>query len=135
MNTIRLNLKGRVCSKKNSRQNRKGRTATGKVYNFTVPSEAHECFKNDCIQQISALKLPQLKPPYFIRYSFFLKGKLDIDIDNAITSLNDLLQDKMVHIIDNDKNIVEVHARKISGNKDFHTELEIYDEHTNFKKG
>jgi hypothetical protein len=41
----------------------------------------------------------------------------------------------MVHIIDNDKNIVEVHARKISGNKDFHTELEIYDEHTELKKG
>lgn len=122
-------LKGRVCSKKNSRQNRKARTASGKVYGFTVPSEAYECFKNDCIQQITQKKIPKLKPPYFIKYDFHLKGGLDIDIDNAQTSVNDVLQDKLVKVIDNDKNIIAVEARKHRGKDDWWVELEICGEY------
>lgn len=122
-------LKGRVCSKKNSRRNRKARTAGGKVYGFTVPSEAFECFKNDCIQQIAQAKIQKLKPPYFISYDFHLKGGLDIDIDNAQTSINDILQDGLIKVIDNDKNIIEVKARKIRGEKDFWTELQICGEY------
>lgn len=126
---ISFTLKGRVISKKNSRQNRKARTAAGKVYGFTVPSEAFDCFKNDCIEQIVKAKIPKMKPPYFIKYDFHLKGGLDIDIDNAQTSVNDVLQDKLVKVIDNDKNIIGVEARKHRGADDWLIELQIYPEH------
>lgn len=122
---IKISLKGRVISKKNSRQNRKAKTAAGKVYGFTVPSEAFDCFKNDCIQQITQARIPKLLPPYFITYDFFLKGGLDIDIDNAQTSINDILQDKLIKIIDNDKNIIAVQARKHRGQDDWRVELTI----------
>lgn len=59
----------------------------------------------------------------YINYLFYMKGKIDADTDNMEASINDVLE--KAGIITNDKYIVEHHAKKIAGAKDFRTVLEI----------
>ena len=61
--------------------------------------------------------------PIRIEYSFFLKGKLDSDLDNLIASVNDVL----VHcgVLKDDSLIREIVATKIDSCRSFETDIVI----------
>jgi Holliday junction resolvase RusA-like endonuclease len=115
--SIILTINGRFIAKKNSRRFFRN-PRTGK--RFSAPSEAFEDYKTLAIQQIrkqlrggggnlaASIAAPRrkvrLEPPYEIEYYFFVKGKGVIDVDNAMASINDILQD--AGVIDNDRNII-----------------------------
>ena len=94
-----------------------------------LPSQAYEKYREMALEQIwlsqmGKEKIKTLTPPYRASYKFFMKGKLDTDLDNMIAGVNDILQD--AGIIDDDKNITEYgFARKISGEKDWRAEIII----------
>ncbi len=43
--------------------------------------------------------------PVFIDYHFFMKGKQTLDVDNAMASVNDVLED--IGILENDKLVTD----------------------------
>lgn len=114
-----LIIEGRVASKKNSKRiiKRGGRT-------FLIPSTAYETFKNKAVSQIKKQTFDFYTEKVKVKYIFFLKGKLRIDLDNAIASINDILQDAKIIIDDN--NIIEFHAKKINGCEKCLTKIDIY---------
>lgn len=94
----------RVRSKKNSKQivqTRYGQT-------FLVSSKAYRNFESEVIdlltKQTTGKNLP-LKPPYAVSYVFRMKGNGATDLDNMISSVNDIMQ--KLGIIDDDKNIMK----------------------------
>lgn len=88
---------------------------------FVLPSKAYEDFKNDTLRQIIATE--KIVPPYAISFLFQMKGKLDTDIDNMVTSFMDVLQEK--GILKDDKLVMEIHASKVGGRPDWITKIEI----------
>ena len=113
--TYTLEIKGRVISKKNSK------IWTGK---YLISSKAYTQFENDTLKQITRVK--KLKPPYAIRYEFYMKGRGATDIDNMQTSINDLLVKAV--FIDDDKNILSVQALKYLDCQEYSTTIKIYTE-------
>lgn len=112
-----IEIDGRVIAKKNSRQlGYRG----GRMVNF--PSKRYSEFKESALWQLKKYK-EKIKPPYFIRYCFFIKGKMDADADNLQASINDILQD--AGIIENDRLIYGFAGEKIVGEKEFKTMIEI----------
>lgn len=109
MNSIDIVLVGRPASKKNSRQMvfRQGR-------HFSFPSKAYARFHTDAmvqlLQQKGAWKIKQFDQPVGINYLFKQKGNYKQDLDNAITSINDVLQD--FGIITDDTLVHMITARK-----------------------
>lgn len=116
-NRLCFEIEGRVYCKKNSR--RIGYRG-GRMINF--PSKNFENFKESALWQLKKVK-GRLKPPYSVRYLFYIKGKMDADLDNLIASVNDVLQD--AGVIENDRLIHEAEAKKVMGQKDFKTTIEI----------
>ena len=137
MNSLTLTIDGRFIAKKNSRRSLKNRR-TGKM--FSAPSEAFEAYKVSAIRQIknqtrkqiryevnlldtadligrvsAPQKLCEVPPPYRVDYLFNVKGKGRIDVDNAMASINDILQE--AGIIDDDTNILEGFFEKSMGQK------------------
>ncbi len=49
---------------------------------------------------------------------YSIKGKYPNDIDNAVTSILDVLQD--YGVVENDGLCQEIHASKTNGNRDWH---------------
>lgn len=119
---LTLKISGRVISKKNSK--RVMRTRSGKVN--VLSSAAYETFRTDAIWQIRE-QLPRggsmVQPPYFISYFFKIKGKMRIDLDNAIASINDILQE--TRVIDDDININGIGAMKDNGYQEWETIVKI----------
>lgn len=97
--SITLAIEGRPISKKNSRVH----VTTRDGRKFVLPSEAYREFAKLASLQLREYRNVMLKAPYKVSYRFFLKGKLDADLDNLIAGINDILQEN--GIIDNDKNI------------------------------
>jgi len=93
-----------VRSKKNSR-----RVGVNHGRVFSIPSKAYESFKEEALQELMGQKPKDLVPPYTVYYRFYTKGKRTIDLDNAITSINDVLQE--ARIIGDDGHIKAIHAR------------------------
>jgi Holliday junction resolvase RusA-like endonuclease len=118
-NKIHFNIEGRVIAKKNSRQIG---YRNGRMVNF--PSKRYNEFKEMALWQLKTIK-GEIKPPYDVRYCFFIKGKMDADLDNLIASINDILQE--AGIIENDRLIYQMEAQKIMGQDDFKTTIEIYE--------
>lgn len=94
----------RIRSKKNSKQivqTRYGQT-------FLVSSKAYRNFEAEVVElltnQTIGKHLP-LKAPYGVSYVFKMKGEGATDLDNMISSVNDIMQ--KVGIIDDDKNIMK----------------------------
>lgn len=113
-------IKGRVISKKNSKQViRNGRRT------FVISSKAWIKFEKEAVEQLK--KQYGKKKPYdglvFIDYCFLLKGKTSTDCDNMIASINDLLE--KAGIITNDKNVVSGTFRKIGDQPDYSTDISI----------
>lgn len=89
-----------------------------------VPSAAFERFRHDAYFQLKSQTYDLcFKTPLRVSYTFFLKGKLDSDIDNMIASINDILMD--AKIVADDSQIVEITASKIGKCRDFETEIVI----------
>lgn len=108
-----ITIEGRPISKKNSRRN---------FGHVSLPSEAYCKFEKEALKQLKDVK-EKHTGPMSVSYSFFMKGRLDSDIDNMIAGVNDILQ--KAGIIDDDKNIQEIEAVKWAENKDWRTEITI----------
>lgn len=123
-NTLTLTILGRPASKKNSKQviQRGGRI-------FLIPSKAYERFKYEAVLQISLQKGPmdwsawQKEGLFDISCTFYQKGKLSQDGDNALSSILDVLQD--AHVITDDKNVISACYNIVRGHKDWKTEIVI----------
>jgi Holliday junction resolvase RusA-like endonuclease len=112
MDQITITIEGPPRSKKNSRRN---------FGHVSLPSKAYEVFHESAMWQLKKVKA-KFVGPIAVTYNFVQKGKMHQDIDNAICSINDVLQD--AGIIDDDDNIVSGSFNKESG-KDWKTTIEI----------
>lgn len=118
--TLRLKLTPRIIVKKNSQ--RIMRLSNGR--RFIAPSLAFKKFKSVALNELSSQTYGMtFKNTVSVEYTFFLKGKIDSDIDNMIASINDILMDSLV--LKDDSLITEITARKVSGCRDFETEIII----------
>lgn len=110
---MRITISGlRPISKKNNRVN------FGRV---SLPSKAFVKFEKEALKQIHITK--PLKGNLDIDFVFYMKGKLDTDIDNMVSSMFDVLEKAGCY--ENDKQIVSLTASKIAGNKDWRIEVDI----------
>ncbi len=112
---IEIEIPTRVISKKNSR--RIGRNPyTGRIFN--TPSNAYEIFKMDCQEYLADVRNLDFDGPFLLNVDYEVKGKSQGDLDNAITSVLDILQD--YHVITNDKNYKGTdHQRITNGHKNY----------------
>ena len=117
---MKVELTGRIPSKKNSRRHF---VVGGR--RIVAPSKAYETWHQEWMLRLSA-KRPTvpLDGPLGIKCVFYLKGKLDADLDNMMASVADLLED--AGYIANDKLIVHADLTKWSLAPDFRTEVSIY---------
>lgn len=122
--SLKIVLPGeRVISKKNSKVVGRNRY-TGKT--FVTSSDAFAAFET-----VALLSFRSQKPPHFqpltgdlrADYLFRLKGGLTIDVDNAMASINDILQ--KAGIIVNDDQITKGGFEKVRGCADWYTEVTL----------
>lgn len=59
--------------------------------------------------------------------TFCIKGGLHIDIDNALTSIFDILQDKQFPVILDDDQILQIDVTKILSASEWITHIQIED--------
>lgn len=114
-----ITINGRIYSKKNSKQIRYNRKTSR---HFLTGSDAYLASQNSIIWQCKACRT-RFTGAVHIAYTFNLKGKYDIDADNAQATVNDALQ--AAGIIDDDRNIVSGKFKKIKGCEKFTTEIII----------
>jgi Holliday junction resolvase RusA-like endonuclease len=119
---IKIIITGRPYSKKNSRQSRQARTRTGKLYSYMAPGENYASFRQDALYQLLTVK-ERFSGAVQIDYIFYRKGKELQDVDNAICSINDVLQD--AKIIADDKFVLKGTFEVVPGAKNWSTELQI----------
>lgn len=95
MTTLTLILPGTIRSKKNSREPRKGKTKTGKIYKFNGKSDAYIAWEARAQQAArSMLNEMHIKPmahDFKLTIKAFMKGNL-MDLDAVHTSVMDCLQ-------------------------------------------
>ena len=83
-----------------------------------LPSLAYERFRGLFLEAVKDLIPPEAYDTDFILYfDLYTKGKLDIDFDNAETSVLDVMTD--AGIITDDKLMTGHHGNKIRGEKDW----------------
>ena len=103
-------IRGRVISKKNNHAGGNNR--------FFITSKRYKEFETDALWQIKGKKLSSQTN---IRLVFNMKGRLDTDLDNMITSVIDVLQKG--GLIVNDKTLIHIDAYKEYGATNFYTEI------------
>lgn len=108
-----ITVTGRVISKKNNH------AGGGR---FFITSKAYKEFETATLWQLKKVR-EVYSEEVSIRLSFQMKGRLDTDLDNMVTSIIDVLQ--KAGIIVNDKKIVEINAEKTHGHSDFLTIINI----------
>lgn len=111
-----ITILGRPISKKNSK-----RLVPIRGRMIPICSKAFNNFHKDALSQLTGCR--KLKPPYAVSYRFNMKGKLDTDIDNMVSGINDILQD--AGIITDDKYITHINAIKISECKEWESVITI----------
>jgi len=112
---MKIFIKGRPASKKNSRRN---------FGHISLPSIAHERFKTEALYQLLTQRPKEpLDVPVRIDLTFFQKGRYRQDLDNAISSVLDVLQEGRV--ITDDHLVQKIVAEKISGCADWETVILI----------
>lgn len=114
-----ITILGRPISKKNSK-----RAFTRGRFSVVLPSVAYMKFKKDALLQLKKYKERHHKD-IDVSYVLTYKGKLWTDCDNAISGLNDILQDS--GIIDDDRQIKSGTFIVKTGAKDWKSEIEISD--------
>lgn len=117
-----LTLTGRIASKKNSKRVFRNRYS-GKT--VVTSSKAFTTWHEGALLQIMASTRPTkpLEGDLRIDIYFYLKGRIQADIDNMTASLLDLLAD--AGIIENDDQVIEAHLYKRRGAPEFSTTLEV----------
>lgn len=122
MREVVIIIKGRPYSKKNSRKFRQ----TGRA-KYTVPSDNFISFENDAISQLANLSDSYRfgSELLYIDYTFLKPGNELQDVDNAICSVNDVLQHKLIRIFDNDKQIMSGKFDVYPGSKVWETHIRI----------
>ena len=93
---------------------------TGKM--FPVSSKAYLKFKRDSLAQLFLIN-DSFENSVHIDYLFCTKGKQKIDIDNAMASINDILEDSQ--ILKNDSLIKSTYARLEHGYQEWKTYVRI----------
>ncbi len=111
---ITINLPLRICTKKNHRRNFK---------NTSLPSRAYMNFVSLAGEYLLPYAHCGIAKPFRIYISYHIKGKYPQDIDNATTSILDVL--KTYHIIEDDKYCMEIIAKKDNGNSNWLCEVKI----------
>jgi len=119
MKKLLFEIIGRVISKKNSKRMMRNRR-TGKM--FPVSSTAYVKFKRNALKQIDEIDT-RFDKPVHIDYLFCTKGKQKIDIDNAMASINDILED--AQILQNDSLIKSTYAKLEHGYTEWKTYIRI----------
>lgn len=118
---MKITLVGKVISKKNSKRVGVNKY-TQRIY--VSSSKAWKEFEEDALKQLLQFRAQgHFADKIKITYTFYFKGNQWLDVDNAVTGINDLLEDST--IIRNDRDIKEGHFFIIEGCKDWKTELEI----------
>lgn len=118
---MKIVITGKVISKKNSKKVGVNKY-THRLY-FTS-SDAWKAFEEDALKQLLEYKkLGKFDNKIRITYLFYFQGKGWLDVDNAITGINDLLQAS--GIIRNDRDIKEGHFFITEGCDEWRTELDI----------
>jgi crossover junction endodeoxyribonuclease RusA len=112
-----MRLTGRPITKKNNRSFVRGNRG-----GFTIASPRYRQYEEDCLWQLKQYK-EKHTGPMSIKIVFEMKGKLDSDLDNMVTSILDVLQ--KAEVIDDDKNVMALDAQKYRGFKDWVTHIEI----------
>ena len=126
MKQFTFNLTGRPISKKNSKRVMRNRY-TGKP--VVLSSSAFMRFETDCNEQIMLLRNRRELPPtpitgnLRVHTKFFVKGRYDLDADNAHTSILDILQG--ANVIENDKLVVSGSYEKLPGCEQWGTVITI----------
>lgn len=118
--TAQITINGRIYSKKNSKQIRQN-TQTQKV--FLTASDAYLAAKESLVWQCRAACKIRFTEPVHVVYNFRIQGNYDIDVDNAMATINDALQESGV--IDDDKNIISGSFSKKKNQKDWTTKITI----------
>lgn len=109
-----IELLGRPISKKRNYL----RSRNGRMY----LSSTWKKWEEEALWQLKKYKTKHTGP-ICVNYVFFVKGNYKVDLDNLIAGINDILQE--AEIIDDDKNIVEIGARKEMGWEKWSTLIEI----------
>lgn len=112
-----ITIYGRPISKKNSK-----RVFTKNFRIVVLPSEAYMAFEESVLSQLKDCTV-KFEGPVHIDYDFAFKGKMETDIDNAISGINDILEKS--GIIDNDKNIKSGTFRVQGNYSDWKTIIKI----------
>lgn len=113
-----LEITGRPIAKKNSRRLFRAR---GRI--IVAPSAAYERFKRDALLQLRFRGYKKILGDLQVHYYFTFKGKMWLDFDNAIASINDILTE--AGIIEDDRRILKGTFSIEKGAKDWLTRLEI----------
>lgn len=120
MNSILITLYDRPISKKRGK-NVGVNKYTKKIY-FTS-SKAWKKFEKSALEQLLAYKRYRFKGSVYVFYEFFYKGKLSLDIDNAMAGINDVLE--AGGIIENDSNIIQGGFKIHKGCDEWRTQITI----------
>jgi len=115
---MKIVLTGRVASKKNSKRLVK---VGGRV--IPISSKSWKAFEKKALEEIEPQIEEMLSPPYKVDYVFYMRGKGGTDIDNMMAGINDIVE--KAGAIENDKDILEVKAKKIIQSKDYITLVNI----------
>lgn len=120
MNPVRITLLGRPISKKNSK-NIGVNKYTKRI--FFTSSNAWKKFETYALEQLLEYKRCRFYGSVFISYEFYYKGKLSVDVENAIAGINDVLE--LSGIIENDKFVEEGSFKLHRGCPDWKSEITI----------
>lgn len=115
---MRITLYGEPVTKKNSRQ---FVHAGGKP--VIIPSKAYLAYCEKCLWQIKARDRMRISEPVEISYSYFLKRRGKVDLDNLVAATNDILQ--AGDVLADDDWIMRIIAEKATGQPDPRVEIEI----------
>lgn len=108
-----ITIKGRVISKKNNK--------VASINRYFATSKRYKEWENEALWQLKGKKLSSQSDILMI---FHMKGHLDTDLDNMVTSMIDVLQ--KAGLIMNDKTLTHIDAHKDFGADDFYTEITNY---------
>ena len=111
-------LMGEPVTKKNSRQivHAGGKTVI-------IPSKAYLAYCEKCLWQIKARDRVRICEPVEICYSYYLKRRGKVDLDNLVAATNDILQ--AGDVLADDDWIRRIVAEKATGHSDPRVEIEI----------
>lgn len=103
MKSIFFILEGQVIPKKNSRRLF---VKNGRIIN--IPSQRYKDWHDSCLIQLKEQDIPKLYPNYEMTCVFWFKDKRPHDLDNALASICDLLQDAEIIKSDDGKMLTSI---------------------------